>query len=120
MQRCDACGCAISDGLEVRVGSIPYHMECYETERDQMSMRDKLFRVATEAAQEATNKETTRVLWCLDGILERLEEDLNKKVLIEQQRHVAEIKLNIAKAVVTELRTMIIMRAGPPEEKKDD
>ena len=82
-----------------------------------MSMRDKLGKAAAKGAQEAIRKERDRCLWCLDGIIERLEDDFSKKILIEQQRHVAETKLNIAKAIVGELRTAIVMGVGPSEEK---
>jgi len=75
-----------------------------------------------KAAQEAAAGERKRVLWLLDGLMAKLEHDKEKKLLIEQQRHLVEVKLKIASAIVGELRLGItsgVRPAAPSGEQGD-
>ncbi len=78
--------------------------------------REQLFKVASKAAEEATQKERARCLWVLDDILEDLRQKMPKVMRIESQRHLQETKIKIAMAVQKIAADMIISGVEPPEE----
>lgn len=85
-----------------------------------MSLQDKLRRVATMAAQEATTNERGRALWCIDEVLRELKGKLSKKLLSTAQVHAAEVKFKIAEAVCMELRRAIVSGARPLSGNADE
>lgn len=75
-----------------------------------MSMRDKLLAAARVAATE----ERARCLWCADQVLRELEQKLSGKFLLTAMHEQgAKIKLQIARAVVSELRRAIVSGVRP-------
>lgn len=79
-----------------------------------MSMRAKLLAAAQAAATEATTNERARCLWCAAEVVRELREKLAKKFLLSAaHEQAAKVKLQIAEAVVMELRRAIISGARP-------
>lgn len=79
-----------------------------------MSMRAKLLAAAQAAATEATTNERARCLWCADEVVRELREKFSKKFLLSAaHEQAAKVKLQIAEAVVVELRRAIISGARP-------
>jgi hypothetical protein len=75
-----------------------------------MSMRDKLLAAARVAAIE----ERARCLWCADEVVRELTVKLSKKILTSTaEEQLAKVKLQIAKAVVIELRRAIVSGVRP-------
>lgn len=69
------------------------------------------------AASEAAVVERARCLWVLDRLIAELEADLQRKLLIEQQRHMIETKLKIARGIVAAAKRGIVSGARPPQQK---
>jgi hypothetical protein len=84
-----------------------------------VSMEDKLKRAAAFAATEATQRERARCLWILDQIAEQTADGVRKKLLIESERHVMQIKHALAKALISMARRGIISGAAPKIVKTD-
>ncbi len=80
-----------------------------------MSMRAKL----AQAMVKATEIERGRVLWCIDQVTEDLKADLEKKILIETERHLVETKIKIFR-VLSQLVKMRIFSGAVPEETEDE
>jgi hypothetical protein len=78
-----------------------------------MSLQAKLRAAASAAALEAMQNERARCLWAADQVVIELAARLSKKLLTTEGRHTAETKLNIARAVVQELRRAIVSGARP-------
>lgn len=83
-----------------------------------MSLRMKLIRAASEAAEEACTKERGRVLWVISDTIETLEKDFEKKLLAEGQRALARIRLEICKGLANSLKHRIIGGEEPPPPKR--
>jgi hypothetical protein len=76
--------------------------------------RDKMIAVAQRAAQEATLNERARCLWCAELVVRELRVKLDKKILRSAtEEQLAKVKLQIAEAVVVELRRAIVSGARP-------
>lgn len=70
---------------------------------------------AEAAAQESALNERARCLWCADEVVRELREKISKKFLLSAaHEHAAKAKLQIAEAVVRELRRAIISGVRPP------
>ncbi len=67
----------------------------------------------------AVLKERRRCAWVLDDIQQKLEADFQKKLLVESDRHVAEVKMNIARGLFGRARTLILTGVEPTEESGD-
>lgn len=80
-----------------------------------MSLEDKIKRAALAAAQDATMTERGRCLWVLDDLIKQLEADVERKLLMEQQRHTAQVKLQLAKGIVAAANRGIVSGARPPK-----
>jgi len=65
-----------------------------------MSMNNKL--------KEAAVKERLRCIKCLDQVITDLEEDVKEAELVEKQRHIAQVKVNLAKAIVAFAKQKIL------------
>lgn len=72
-----------------------------------MSLDKKLNLIATAAASEAMQRERGRVLWLMDVIEQELERDFDGKLLVEHQRQLALVKLQIAKGIFSQMRVRI-------------
>lgn len=82
-----------------------------------MGMREKLLAAAQAAATEATTNERARCLWCADEVVRELREKISKKFLLSAaHEHAAKAKLQIAEAVVRELRRAIVSGVRPVSE----
>lgn len=64
-----------------------------------MSLEGKIRRAATAAALDATNTERARCQDVLRMIIKQLEADFEAKLLVEAQRQLAKVKLDIAKGI---------------------
>lgn len=62
---------------------------------------------------DAVARERGRCLWCLDQILVELRADLDRKLLIETERHVIQVKVKLARAIVAKARRAIVSGARP-------
>lgn len=83
-------------------------------------MRDKLLEAAKIAALEATTNERARCLWCAEEVVRELEAKLDKKFLLSAaHEHAAKAKLQIAKAVVAELRRAIVSGVRPVSNRSE-
>lgn len=78
-----------------------------------MSLHDKLKRAASKGAQEAAMRERARCLWILDHMVTETERNLAKKVLIERERQIAQVKLEIMKSLASRLKMKILTGAAP-------
>jgi hypothetical protein len=83
-----------------------------------MSLEKKLRQAATKAAQEAAMRERGRCLWLLDDMIVQTEQGLAKKLLIERDRQIAQVKLDIAKSLAHRLKRQVIAGRAPPIEGK--
>lgn len=72
------------------------------------------------AAKEAMERERGRCLWVLDDLINQLQADFDKKILVEQQRHLAETKLRLARSVVGLAKRGVVSGARPPEPSRKD
>jgi hypothetical protein len=74
--------------------------------------------------EEATVRERGRCLWVLDQIMVELKSELDRKLLIESERHVIEVKVKLARAIVAKARRGIVSGARPkgviPDGCSDD
>lgn len=78
------------------------------------SFRDQLIAAVRKAAIEATTNERARCLWCAEEVVRELGEKLSKKFLLSAaHEQAAKVKLQIARAVVVELRRAIISGVRP-------
>jgi hypothetical protein len=80
-----------------------------------MSLKNKMHELATKAAQEGALRERARCLWCAEQVVARVEAKLENKLLmsaVEEQGR--QIKMHIARAVVSELRRAIVSGIRPP------
>jgi hypothetical protein len=78
-------------------------------------------RIAVErAVKEAVERERGRCLWVLDDLIKTLDADFNKKILVEAQRHMAETKLRLARAICSTAKRGIVGGARPPEPSRKD
>lgn len=80
-----------------------------------MSLEKKIAAAATKAAMEAMLQERARMLWVMDTISEKLAQDVGKKLMIEHERHLAQVKLQIAKAVIQSLKISMLAGHRPNE-----
>lgn len=80
-----------------------------------MTLRKKLQATATRAAQEAAMRERGRCLWLLDDMIVQTEQGLAKKLLIEADRQIATVKLQIAQSLAHRLKRQIVSGRAPPE-----
>lgn len=64
------------------------------------SWEEKLKLAATRAAFESMHHERQRCIWILKMMIQEVEFELSRKLLMEQERHAIEVKLAITKAVV--------------------
>lgn len=78
-----------------------------------MSLRKKLEQAASFAAKDAVTTERGRVLWLLDKLIRDTETNFKRKLLMESQRQLAKVKLDIAKGVATILRRWIVSGVAP-------
>lgn len=78
-----------------------------------MSLEKKLREAATVAANEATMIERARCLWVLEKLIADTEAGLQRRLLIESQRHAQEVKLKLAKAIVAQARRAIVSGIRP-------
>lgn len=83
------------------------------------SWQEKITQAAIRAASEAALKERARCLWILDDLIVKSQEDLDRKILIENQRHLAETKLKLARAIVDACKRGIVSGVRPPVSKTD-
>lgn len=74
-----------------------------------MSLRDKLLAAGRVAALE----ERARCLWCAEQVIAELEAKLRGKLLGTAELHASDLKLKIARAVVSELRRAIVSGVRP-------
>lgn len=78
-------------------------------------------RIAMErAVKEAVERERGRCLWVLDDLIVQLQADFDRKILIEQQRHMAETKLRLARSIVGLAKRGVVSGARPPEPSRKD
>lgn len=80
-----------------------------------MSLQKKLTEAMTRAATEAVQRERARCLYCLDKLIRELEKQLDQKILMEQQRHLSQVKLKIGKNIVMQAKRAIMSGMRPPE-----
>lgn len=81
-----------------------------------MSLKDKLQKVVTAAAVEAVQGERGRVLWLLDQVEKEIEEEVQRKLLVESERHAIEVKLKIFRSLAARLRRGIVSGVRPPQK----
>ena len=62
---------------------------------------------------EAIKSERARCCWVLDQVLLQLEAQLQRKLLIEAERHLIETKLKIARSLVHHAKTGIVLNFKP-------
>lgn len=74
-----------------------------------MSLRNKL----AEVRAHATGVERGRALWCLDQIMDDLKADLEKKILVESDRHFIEVKISIFRMLAKLAKIKIISGDSP-------
>lgn len=80
-----------------------------------MTLRKKLEAALVRGVQE----ERGRVLWLINQLEENLKADIQKKLLIEAQRHTAMVKLKIFQTITSQLRRAIVSNVQPPTERQD-
>ena len=78
-----------------------------------MSIAKKIQRAAEIAATEAVARERARCLYVLDQLVQHVDEDLKKKLLIESQRHAVQVKQQICHVVVNQAKRGIISGLRP-------
>ncbi len=61
-------------------------------------------------------RERGRCLWLLDDMIVQTEQGLAKKLLIEQDRQIATVKLTIAKSLALRLKRQIVSGRAPPDK----
>ena len=66
-----------------------------------------------EEIRKAVEQERARCLWCLDQLMKELRKDLDKKILEEHKIHLIKVKVQIAQAIVTKARRMIMAAVEP-------
>jgi len=79
------------------------------------SWQDKIHQAAIASATEAVQRERARCLYICDRVVKRCEKDLAGKILHEQQRHNAEVKLQIMRALSQQIKQGIVLNIRPPE-----
>jgi len=85
-----------------------------------MSLQTKLKRVAVAAAQEAAMRERGRCLWILDDMITKTTDGLASKVMIEKERHFAQVKLDIMGALASRMKKMIVAGKAPSDPDFED
>lgn len=80
-----------------------------------MSLAKKIRQAATAAATEAVARERARCLWLCDMLIQQIKKELDAKLLMEQQRHMVDVKLRITKAIVLQLKRGIVAGMRPQE-----
>lgn len=80
-----------------------------------MSLEDKIRKAATAAAIDATRTERERCVAVLDTLIRQLQADLEKKLLIETQRHLIQTKLKLAQGIVALARQAILSGVRPSD-----
>lgn len=72
-----------------------------------------------QEVREAVLQERGRCLWVLDQILVELKQELDRKLLIERERHVIGVKVKLARAIVAKARRGIVSGAKPKSAAPD-
>jgi len=78
-----------------------------------MSLEHKLRAAAGAAAADAVRTERSRIFWLLAEGEKEMQDGFNAKLLIESERHAAEVKLRIALALHQQLRIRIASGVHP-------
>lgn len=65
------------------------------------------------AVAKAVIAERARCLWILDTIVSDLKKQVNRKLLIESERHLVQVKLGIAIALASKARRLITANVKP-------
>lgn len=65
-------------------------------------------------------RERGRCLWLLDEMMRKTEEGFQKKIFIEVERHGAQVKLDIAKALASRMKKMIVSGTAPKDPDFED
>jgi hypothetical protein len=68
------------------------------------------------AVKKAVAEERARCLWILDTIVSDLKRQLNRKLLIESERHLVQVKLGIAVAFSSKAKRLIISGVEPKKQ----
>ena len=84
------------------------------------SWEERTLEAAAKAASEAVLVERARCLWVLDDLISSLESELQRKLLIEQERHLIETKLRIARSLVAHARRGITLGVRPPKQQESE
>lgn len=79
-----------------------------------MSLKDKLTRAALNAGTEAAARERARCLYVLDKLLDTMRKGLDQKLMNAGEKHLAEVRMQIAERLVTHARRGITMGLRPP------
>ena len=66
-----------------------------------------------QEVREAVLQERGRCLWCLDEIQRELQAQLSRKLLVESERHVIQVKVKLAGAIIAKARRAIVAGARP-------
>lgn len=78
-----------------------------------MSLTNKIKMAAALAASEAATHERARILWLLDEGEKELRQGFEQKLLLESERHAAQVKYGIACALHASLRMRIASGVHP-------
>lgn len=81
-----------------------------------MSLRNKLL----DAARVAVQEERVRITRILDRVEKECVEGVEKKLLREVERHAAEVKLQLARAVIERVRSGIMLGVDLPAEQETE
>lgn len=81
-----------------------------------MSLKTKL----DNAYRQGVTTERTRVLWLMDEERKWLRQQLQKVLLVEEQRHAMQVKVKIAASIYEQLKLRIVAGHEPSKEVKTD
>ena len=76
-------------------------------------MERRTVRARDAEIREAVLAERGRCLWVLDSIMTELRVELERKLLIESERHLVQVKAKIAQAIIHKARRAIVAGAKP-------
>lgn len=79
-----------------------------------MSLKTKL----DNAYKQGVTTERARVLWLMDEERKWLRQQLQKVLLIEEQRHAMQVKVKIATSIYEQLKLRIVAGHEPPAALK--
>ncbi len=65
-------------------------------------------------------RERGRCLWLIEEIVRKTEQGLRDKVMIEKERHLSQVKLDIMKALAHRLRNQIVQGTAPSDPDFED